>query len=130
MTMTTQVAIIFAELDLPYTTEAIWDPTDLKKAPFTNDNPNGRAPGKILSLTSHPPHSPFRCAFAPIRANNYNYIHTHSLMTGTTTLAVKDPDTGVTLWESCAIIKYLMNEYDKEGKPSFNTAPEKYLSDQ
>ena len=45
-------------------------------------------------------------------------------------IAIKDPNTGVTLWESCAIIKYLVAEYDKEGKLNFTTAPEKYLLDQ
>ena len=45
-----QAAIILAELGLPYTIDAIWDLSELKKAPFTDINPNGRAPGKPSTL--------------------------------------------------------------------------------
>ncbi|KAI9757229.1 MAG: hypothetical protein M4579_003529 [Chaenotheca gracillima] len=40
--------------------------------------------------------------------------------------AIEDPNTGITLWESGAIIEYLIDQYDKENKISFNTSPEKY----
>ncbi|OAP65655.1 hypothetical protein AYL99_01627 [Fonsecaea erecta] len=44
--------------------------------------------------------------------------------------AIVDPNTGITLWESGAIVLYLIEEYDKEGKLSYRTAPEKYLLQQ
>ena len=45
-------------------------------------------------------------------------------------LAIKDPNTGIVLWESCAIISYLITEYDKSHTLSYASAPEKYLQDQ
>ena len=44
--------------------------------------------------------------------------------------AIQDPNTGITLWESGAIIEYLVNEYDKEGKLHYFKSPEKYLTQQ
>ena len=44
--------------------------------------------------------------------------------------AIEDPNTGITLWESGAIIEYLIAEYDKEHKLSFSSSPEKYLTQQ
>lgn len=41
-----KVTIILTELSIPFETTAIWDATELKKAPYTDVNPNGRAPGK------------------------------------------------------------------------------------
>ncbi|KAH6668428.1 glutathione S-transferase [Halenospora varia] len=42
------------------------------------------------------------------------------------TPAIEDPNTGVTLWESGAIIEYLVETYDKQRIMSFDTCPEKY----
>ncbi|KAL9100073.1 MAG: hypothetical protein Q9163_004514 [Psora crenata] len=44
--------------------------------------------------------------------------------------AIKDPNTGIALWESCAIISYLIAEYDKSHTISYATYPERYLQDQ
>ncbi|KAI9842847.1 MAG: glutathione S- transferase, nitrogen catabolite repression regulator [Sclerophora amabilis] len=44
--------------------------------------------------------------------------------------AIEDPNTGITLWESGAILEYLVDEYDKEGKLSFKSSPEKYEASQ
>lgn len=44
--------------------------------------------------------------------------------------AIEDPNTGITLWESGAIITYLIDNYDKDEKISYKSTPEKYLSDQ
>ncbi|KAF2837143.1 glutathione S-transferase [Patellaria atrata CBS 101060] len=41
--------------------------------------------------------------------------------------AIFDPNTDVTLFESGAIIEYLVETYDKEGKFTYTTSPEKYL---
>ncbi|RAO70194.1 uncharacterized protein BHQ10_006206 [Talaromyces amestolkiae] len=43
---------------------------------------------------------------------------------------LKDPNTGVTLWESGAIILFLIDQYDKEGKITYKDSPEKYLCQQ
>lgn len=40
---------------------------------------------------------------------------------------IEDPNTGVGLWESGAIIEYLIESYDPEDKLSYgNSIPEKY----
>ncbi|KAI2622460.1 glutathione S-transferase [Hypoxylon sp. NC1633] len=44
--------------------------------------------------------------------------------------AIEDPNTGITLWESGAIIEYLIDQYDKDHKLSYGTLPEKYLVNQ
>lgn len=40
---------------------------------------------------------------------------------------IEDPNTGVILWESGAIIEYLAETYDNQRRLSFDTTPEKYL---
>lgn len=40
--------------------------------------------------------------------------------------AIEDPNTGITLWESGAIIQYLIETYDKDGKLSYSSSPEKF----
>lgn len=42
------------------------------------------------------------------------------------TPAMEDPNTGVTLWESGAIVDYLLDTYDKSNKLHSTKAPEKY----
>ena len=44
--------------------------------------------------------------------------------------AITDPNTGITLWESGAIIEYLIDQYDKEDKLTYREAPEKYYLQQ
>ncbi|RYP86808.1 hypothetical protein DL769_000653 [Monosporascus sp. CRB-8-3] len=44
--------------------------------------------------------------------------------------AIEDPNTGLTLWESGAILEYLIEQYDKDHKISYAEAPEKYLAKQ
>ncbi|KAI1821880.1 glutathione S-transferase [Xylaria intraflava] len=41
--------------------------------------------------------------------------------------AIEDPNTGLTLWESGAIVEYLIEQYDKDCKFSYDTFTEKYL---
>lgn len=40
--------------------------------------------------------------------------------------AIEDPNTNLTLWESGAIVEYLVENYDKENKLTFAGLPEKY----
>lgn len=45
--------------------------------------------------------------------------------------AIEDPNTGITLWESGAIIEYLIETYDKSNKLSYgDKSPEKFLTKQ
>ena len=44
--------------------------------------------------------------------------------------AIDDPNTGITLWESGAIIEYLIDRYDTSAKLSFTSLPEKYYAKQ
>ncbi|KAI1186221.1 thioredoxin-like protein [Nemania serpens] len=41
--------------------------------------------------------------------------------------AIEDPNTGLTLWESGPIVEYLIEQYDKDHKISYDTFAEKYL---
>jgi glutathione S-transferase len=41
--------------------------------------------------------------------------------------AIEDPNTGITLWESGAIIEYLIDTYDKSNSLTYTKAPEKYF---
>ncbi|KAI0908456.1 thioredoxin-like protein [Ustulina deusta] len=41
--------------------------------------------------------------------------------------AIEDPNTGLTLWESGPIVEYLVEQYDKDHKISYDTFAEKYL---
>jgi glutathione S-transferase len=47
-----------------------------------------------------------------------------------TATAIHDPNTNITLWESGAIINYLIATYDKEQKLSYSSFPEKHHLDQ
>ncbi|KAF6843410.1 URE2 protein [Colletotrichum musicola] len=40
--------------------------------------------------------------------------------------AITDPNTGITIWESGAIIEYLIDRYDTGDKISYDSFPEKY----
>ncbi|KAJ5798425.1 glutathione S-transferase [Penicillium pulvis] len=43
---------------------------------------------------------------------------------------IEDPNTGIVLWETAAIIPYLIEQYDKKGMLSYAELPEKYLCQQ
>ncbi|KAI8631707.1 glutathione S-transferase [Xylariaceae sp. FL1651] len=44
--------------------------------------------------------------------------------------AIQDPNTDLTLWESGAILTYLISQYDTQNKLSYATMKEKHLCDQ
>ena len=97
-----QVAIILEELDIPYEFKNV---EDVKKEPFTKLNPNGRY-GSLIAFASPKSHSFFSVP------------------------AIEDPNTGIVLWESGAIIEYLIDHYDKSAKLTFTYSPEKYHAKQ
>ncbi|KAL9627522.1 MAG: hypothetical protein Q9204_006506 [Flavoplaca sp. TL-2023a] len=82
-----KVIVILEELEVPYEIKSIRF-EDIKKPPFIDVNPNGRAP------------------------------------------AIIDPNTDLTLWESGAIILYLIERYDTDKKLSFGSLHEKNLLNQ
>jgi glutathione S-transferase len=41
-------------------------------------------------------------------------------------LAIGDPNTGIVLWQSGAIIEYLVEQHDRNKLLTYRTAPEKY----
>lgn len=82
-----KVIVILEELQLPYEIQSIRF-EDIKKPPFIDINPNGRAP------------------------------------------AIIDPNTKLTLWESGAIILYLIEKYDTEKKLTYESFPERQLLNQ
>lgn len=43
---------------------------------------------------------------------------------------IEDPNTDITLWESGAILEYLLDTYDSEGKLSFASSPDKFYAKQ
>ncbi|KAI1118445.1 thioredoxin-like protein [Nemania sp. NC0429] len=44
--------------------------------------------------------------------------------------AIEDPNNNITLWESGAIVQYLIDTYDNDNKISFTSFPEKFLTQQ
>ncbi|CAL8576696.1 Transcriptional regulator ure2 [Xanthoria parietina] len=82
-----KVIIVLEELGIPYEIKSIRF-EDIKKSPFIDVNPNGRAP------------------------------------------AIIDPNTNLTLWESGAIILYLIEQYDSQKRLTFESLREKNLLNQ
>lgn len=63
--------------------------------------------------------------FAKIKQEPYTKINPNGRVP-----AITDPSTGITLWESGAIIEYLIDQYDKEDTLTYRKAPEKYYLQQ
>ncbi|KAG8162091.1 hypothetical protein KVR01_007856 [Diaporthe batatas] len=82
-----KVIVVLEELGVPYEIECI-SFENVKKEPFINVNPNGRAP------------------------------------------AIEDPNTGITLWESGAILDYLSRQYDTDNRISYEGFKEQTLCGQ
>ncbi|KAL8996920.1 MAG: hypothetical protein Q9169_003679 [Polycauliona sp. 2 TL-2023] len=87
MTRPVEVIIVLEELGVPYEIKSIRF-EGIKKPPFIDINPNGRAP------------------------------------------AIIDPNTDITLWESGAIILYLVEHYDTHKKLTFESLLKKSLLNQ
>ena len=44
--------------------------------------------------------------------------------------AIEDPNTGITLWESGAIIEYLVQTYDSKAALTYTSSPERFYVSQ
>lgn len=97
------------ELGLKYETKFLDFAKDVKAKPFIDKNPNGRSVAILLL--------PLIC-----------YTQTDTLVISVP--CIEDPNTGITIWESGAIILYLVDEYDTQSKISIKSKPEKYLLQQ
>ncbi|KAI9702270.1 MAG: glutathione S- transferase, nitrogen catabolite repression regulator [Bogoriella megaspora] len=82
-----KVVTVLEELQVPYEINSIRF-EDIKKQPFINFNPNGRAPAMV------------------------------------------DPNTELTLWESGAIIQYLIEQYDSQRKLTLEPMQDRALLNQ
>jgi len=89
---------------------------------------SGPNPPKIALLCEglNIPYEAIHMPFPDLKKPEYLKINPNGRMP-----AIQDPNTGITLWESGAIIEYLIEKYDKEQKMSFAPgSDESYLAKQ
>lgn len=67
------------------------------------------------------PHSSKLTDFSELHKPPYEKINPNGRVP-----AIEDPNTGITLWESGAIIEYLIDTYDKSKTLTYTSSPEKY----
>lgn len=84
----------------------------------------GPNPGKV-AIVLEELGVPYKLTFPEVKGESYLKINPNGRVP-----AIEDPNTGITLWESAAIVNYLIENYDKDGKISYKTSPEKYYQDQ
>ncbi|PQE10378.1 glutathione S-transferase protein [Rutstroemia sp. NJR-2017a WRK4] len=105
MTQPIEVIILLEELEIPYVIKEVRF-EDVKKPPFIDINPNGRAPGTLTSVLP-------------------------SIVTiDSQRLAIIDPNTDLTLWESGAIMQYLVKQYDTDKKLTCEKLQDEHLINQ
>lgn len=77
------------------------------------DGPN---PPKVAMVLEelHLPWTPKYISLSDAKAPEYEKINPNGRLP-----SLEDPNTGITIWESGAILEYLISEYDKEHKISF-----------
>ncbi|EXL40810.1 glutathione S-transferase [Fusarium oxysporum f. sp. radicis-lycopersici 26381] len=71
------------------------------------------------------PYTTHFISFADIKNESYTLVNPNGRVP-----AIEDPNTGIKLWESGAIVEYLIDTYDHDHKLSFMAAPETYLAKQ
>ena len=79
------------------------------------DGPNPPKVAMVLEELGLP-WTPKYIPFQDIKGPEYTAINPNGRLP-----ALQDPNTGITIWESGAILEYLISEYDKEHKLSFPT---------
>ncbi|CAN8097854.1 unnamed protein product [Discula destructiva] len=87
---------------------------------YTHSGPN---PWKVIILLEElgVPYESRTIVGEAVREPPYIHINPNGR-----TPAIEDPNTGITLWESGAILEYLVDTYDRDHKLSIATFPEKY----
>lgn len=100
-----KVLVILEELGVPYKSSLV-EPEDLKKKPFTDINPNGRLPGTFYNTQS------------------LSVAHSQGLILLVTLAAIKDPNyNDIILFESGAIVIYLISKYDRSNALTYTDSP-------
>ncbi|KAJ2988560.1 hypothetical protein NUW58_g3907 [Xylaria curta] len=88
----------------------------------------GPNPPKVIMILEELglPYEIVSVQFADVKKPEYTAINPNGRLP-----AIHDPNTGLTLWESGAIVEYLVETYDKENKISFpKGSNESYLTKQ
>ena len=96
--------------------------------PITSYGQHGPNPPKVAVILDelNLPHEIVEIPFAEVKKPHYVAINPNGRLP-----AIQDPNTGLTLWESGAIIEYLIERYDKDHKLSFpQGSNEAYLTKQ
>ena len=75
-----------------------------------------------FSLFRHTDKVKFQVVVADPKADSYTAINPNGRLP-----TIDDPNTGLVLWESGAIIEYLIDTYDKEGKLVVEDGNDKWL---
>lgn len=88
----------------------------IKQKPFIDMNPNGRVRGKFLSR--------------PWNQGALVAPNTTGIGLSRYLIAIEDPNTDITLWETGAIITYLIEVYDKAHVLSYETLKERHHCNQ
>ncbi|KAM0277674.1 hypothetical protein ACHAQH_005617 [Verticillium albo-atrum] len=91
--------------------------------PITLYGHAGPNPWKVIMILEELsiPYETVNVDFSAIKQEPYTLVNPNGRVP-----TIVDPNTNITLWESGAIIEYLVETYDKEGKLSISTFPEKH----
>lgn len=66
-------------------------------------------------------HGQIKVEFTDVKKEHFTTVNPNGRLP-----AITDPNTGITLWESGAIIEYLVETYDTENRLSYTSFPEKF----
>jgi glutathione S-transferase len=91
--------------------------------PLTLHGKGGANPPKVAILLNllQIPYTYSSTSFANVKSPEYLAVNPNGRMP-----ALQDPNTGLTLWESGAILEYLVEKYDTEKKYSFAPGSDEY----
>ncbi|KAL2802859.1 glutathione S-transferase [Aspergillus granulosus] len=88
---------------------------------YNHPGPNGWKVAFVLEELGIPYETKF-ISFAEVKAEPYVSINPNGRIP-----AIEDPNTGITLWESGAILEYLVETYDKDHRISFTAGTPEYF---
>ncbi|KAL3491017.1 glutathione S-transferase [Aspergillus germanicus] len=97
-------------------------PTNLKPITlYSHPGPNGWKVAILLEELKIPYETKF-LSFAEVKQVPYTSINPNGRVP-----AIQDPNTGITLWESGAILEYVVDTYDKDNTVSFAAGTPQYF---